>query len=88
MQSPAKAVTAPITQILRSAQIGCVLVAGGFILQYRVLDFMSSRFLSGIGVISMAMGMGFLISAFTSYALSRKLGLLNSNNVTSQTPSS
>jgi hypothetical protein len=88
MQTPARAVAVPITQILRSTQIGCVLIAGGVTLQLRIIDFMNYRFLSGIGVIAIAMGTGFLVSAFSAYNLSRKLGLLNSSDVTSHTPSS
>jgi hypothetical protein len=88
MPAPAKTVAAPIAQILQSTQFGCVLLIGGVGLNYPIRGFLYSRLLSGVGIVAIALGIGFLVSALTSYIVSRKLGLLNNGDVTSQTPSS
>jgi hypothetical protein len=85
-----KAVSAPISQILWSVQIGMVLFAGGVGLE--IVSPQAGDLSSGIfhilGTLVIAVGIGFILSGFSSYILSKKFGLLNSNNVTSQTPPS
>ena len=68
---------APVSRILWSAQAGLVvMMAGG------ALNYVSSRVdvdvqqpLYAIGVVAFAIGIGFLLSAGVSYALSHRLGL-------------
>jgi len=85
-----KAIGAPIAQILWSVQIGLVLFAGGIGLDYvspQAGDAGNGLF-HIVGVVLIALGVGFVVSGFSSYVLSRKFGLLNSTNVSSQTPPS
>jgi hypothetical protein len=74
-------VAAPIQQILWSVQIGLVLFTAGAGLQvaglYEVLS-----------ILMMAVGLGFVFSAISSWILSKKLGLLGASDVNSQTPPS
>jgi hypothetical protein len=87
MPAPPRVVSVPANQILRSSQIGIVLIAAGIGFQY-MKEYADFRALRGLGFLAVAVGVGFVLSALSSYVLSRKLGLLNSDNVTSQTPSS
>jgi hypothetical protein len=71
-------VSAPIGRFLWSIQAGVVLSAGGFGMQ-----FVSNQFpidvapvFSGLGILALSVGIGFVISAIVSFVLSRKLGLL------------
>lgn len=73
---------APFSRILWSVQVGLVLIAGGLGLQ-----FISGRFvdeaaqpLHAIGIIGVALGIGFAASAFASYVISRRFGLLDRFN--------
>lgn len=75
-----RSVAAPMGRILWSVQGGVVLMAAGFGLQY-----MSGRLPSGpaqplraIGVLGIAIGIGFVISAIISYLISKRLGLIES----------
>ena len=86
----AKAVAAPISQILWSVQIGIVLLCAG-----AGLELLSPPAPDGavvtfhtLGILVMAIGAGFVFSGFSSYILSRKFGLLNTQASTSQTPPS
>jgi hypothetical protein len=75
-------ISAPFTRILWSVQVGLVLAAAGIGLQ-----FVSSRVaatstvpdaaqpVAAMGVLAIALGIGFIISAGVSYFLSRQLGL-------------
>ena len=74
-----RAVAAPLGRILWSVQGGVVLMAGGFGLQY-----VSTRLPSGaaeplhvLGVLGIALGVGFVISAIISFVISRRLGLID-----------
>lgn len=90
MADQPRAVGAPISQILWSVQIGLVLFAGGIGLDYvspQAGDVGNGLF-HIVGVVLIALGVGFVVSGASSYVLSRKFGLLNSTNVTSQTPPS
>ena len=71
-------VGAPFNRILWSVQAGIVLAAGGlglWIAKNGVIDEASQAMLV-VSVLAMALGLGFVVSAFASYALSRQLGLV------------
>jgi hypothetical protein len=72
-----RAIGAPFARILWSVQIGVVLLVGGLGLLYvstRTFE-EAKEFFFIIGVVAMALGAGFTVSAAASYVLSRKLGL-------------
>jgi hypothetical protein len=73
-----KPLGAPLNRILLSVQVGVVLAAGAL-----GLLFVSGRVISevaqplfAIGVLALAVGAGFVVSAAASFLLSRRLGLL------------
>ncbi len=73
------AIAAPLSRILWSVQAGIVLAVVGFgltRLSHRFSEEPAQVFMVG-GVLLMALGVGFLISAVAAYALSRRLGLLD-----------
>jgi hypothetical protein len=75
-----RSMAAPFTRILWSIQAGVVLVVTGVGLLYVSGDFASdepAKFFMVIGVITLALGAGFIISALAAYGVSRKLGLLD-----------
>jgi hypothetical protein len=89
MPAQPKAVSAPISQILWSIQIGLVLFTGGMGLIYVKSQAEGAAGMFHIlGVLVMALGVGFILSGLSSYILSRKFGLLSPTDVTSQTPPS
>jgi uncharacterized membrane protein len=74
-----RSIGAPLSRILWSVQAGVVLAiagAGALFLSGRMLD-EASQFFYVIGVLALALGAGFVVSAVASYALSRKLGLFD-----------
>ncbi len=75
-----RSMAAPFTRILWSIQAGVVLVVTGIGLLYVSGDFASdepAKFFMVIGVSTLALGAGFIISALAAYGVSRKLGLLD-----------
>lgn len=75
---PGRPVSAPISRILWSVQVGLVITAFGVGLKlvgWSVQDAGASAALSGFGVLGIAIGIGFIASAAASYLLSRRLGL-------------
>jgi hypothetical protein len=71
-------VGAPLGRILWSVQGGVVLMAGGIGLQVvsaRVAD-AASQPLHALGVLGIALGLGFVISAIISFVISQRLGLI------------
>jgi hypothetical protein len=68
---------APFSRILWSVQAGLVLAAGGFGLQYvsRRVDAEVTQPIFAMGVLAVALGVGFVLSAVVSYVLSQRLGL-------------
>jgi hypothetical protein len=73
-----RAVAAPLARILWSVQGGVVLIAAGIGLQVistRVVAEVSQG-IQSIGVLAIALGLGFVASAALSYFLSRRLGLI------------
>jgi hypothetical protein len=78
LESPARTVGAPLSRILWSVQAGVVLAAGALGILYvstRVMDEVGEP-LFGIGVLVLAVGAGFVVSAAASLLLSRRLGLV------------
>lgn len=79
LQEVAPAVSAPLTRILWSTQLGAVLLVSGL-----GLLFLSGRaavdtreFFYIVGCMASAVGVGFLVSAVAAYLISRRLGLLD-----------
>jgi ABC-type multidrug transport system fused ATPase/permease subunit len=72
-----RAVAAPIGRILWSIQVGLVLAAAGFGLEYVSGSIQKdvAQPLYAMGVLGIAIGAGFVLSAIVSFILSRKLGL-------------
>jgi hypothetical protein len=83
-----RAVSAPVGRILWSVQVGLVLAAGGFGLQYvsGSIDKDVSQPLFAVGVLGVAIGAGFVLSAVVSYLLSRRLGLFESAPLPAEPP--
>ena len=74
---PPRPVGAPFSRILWSVQVGVVLAAGGLGLLFvsgRVIEEVAQP-LFAIGVLALAVGAGFVVSAGASFLLSRRLGL-------------
>jgi hypothetical protein len=81
VEGPVKPMAAPLSRILWSLQAGVVLATGGF-----GLLFVSRRAIPEIaqplfasGVLVLALGVGFVVSAAASYLLSRHLGLFSTD---------
>jgi ABC-type multidrug transport system fused ATPase/permease subunit len=72
-----RAVSAPVGRILWPVQVGLVLAAAGFGLEYvsGSIDKTVSQPLFAMGVLAIAIGIGFVVSAMVAYVLSRRLGL-------------
>jgi hypothetical protein len=74
-----KRIAAPFNRILWSAQAGVVLTAAGLGLNYvsgRFVNTDASQPLFALGVLAIALGLGFVASTAVSYLLSARLGLL------------
>jgi len=72
------AVGAPFNRILWSVQVGIVVAAAGlglWLAKNGVIDEVAQP-LQVISILAIALGLGFVASAFASYALSRQLGLV------------
>jgi hypothetical protein len=78
MDAGPRAVSAPISRMLWSVQVGLILAAAGAGLQYvgRSVEKTVAQPLMAMGVLAVAIGAGFLVSAFVSFILSKRLGLL------------
>ena len=73
-----RAIAAPVGRILWSVQAGVVLAAGGFGLLYisgNVIEEVAPTVFA-MGVLAIAFGSGFVVSAGVAYLLSQRLGLL------------
>jgi hypothetical protein len=73
-----RSVGAPLSRILWSVQGGVVLLAGGIGLQFVGVQVAgdAQEPLRALGILSIALGFGFVISAIISYVISRRLGLI------------
>ena len=78
VEAGARPVGAPFSRVLWSMQAGVVLaVAGlGLLLVSRTAIPEVAPGLSGMGILTVALGIGFVLSAVVAYALSRRMGLL------------
>lgn len=78
MDAGPRAVSAPVGRMLWSVQVGLVLAAAGVGLQFvsRSVDKVAAQPMFAFGVLAIAIGGGFLLSAVVSFFLSRRLGLL------------
>jgi hypothetical protein len=75
-----RTIAAPLTRILWSIQAGIVLLVTGIGMLYVSDSFASdepAKFFMVIGVITIALGGGFIVSAIAAYGVSRKLGLMD-----------
>jgi hypothetical protein len=79
MPDEPRSMSAPFSRILWSVQAGIVLGLTGVGLLYVSSTFAdeTAQFFMVIGVITLALGGGFIVSALAAYGLSRKLGLLD-----------
>jgi hypothetical protein len=68
---------APVARILWSIQLGVVILAGGLGMLFVSLRFEkdTAEGFFALGAIAASIGLGFIVSAFTSLLLSRRLGL-------------
>ena len=84
-----RALSAPVSRILFSVQIGIVLALAGIGLQYVSRDIVTevAQPLFVLGILSLAVGTGFVLSALIAYVLSQRLGLLNQTTAGSTTDS-
>jgi hypothetical protein len=85
VESP-RALNAPIGRILWSAQVGTVLTLAGLGLELvaaRAIEDIAQP-LSAVGVVVIALGLGFCVSAFMAYVLSKRLGLIGGESATSE----
>jgi hypothetical protein len=79
LDTPVRPVGAPFSRILWSVQIGVVIAAGALGLLFvsgRVIEEVAQP-LFAIGVLALALGAGFVVSAAASFLLSRRLGLFD-----------
>jgi len=79
LDSGPRSVGAPLSRILWSIQGGVVLLAGGFgflTISTRLGNHLGASPVHAIGVLAIALGVGFIVSAIISYAISQRLGLL------------
>ncbi|OFW11665.1 MAG: hypothetical protein A3H96_03100 [Acidobacteria bacterium RIFCSPLOWO2_02_FULL_67_36] len=74
----ARPLGAPLSRILVSLQAGVVLAIAGLGVLLVSLRFVDepAQFFFVVGIVTMALGVGFIVSAGAAYGLSRKLGLL------------
>ena len=78
-QDETPSMAAPFSRILWSAQAGIVLAVAGLGVLYvsrRLLDD-AAQFFMVVGVVTVALGVGFIASGVAAYLLSRRLGLLD-----------
>ena len=76
-----RSISAPVGRILWSVQAGVVLAAGGIGLLYvsgNAIEDVAPA-LNAVGVLAIAFGAGFIVSAGIAYLLSQRLGLLDPN---------
>ncbi len=74
-----RGVSAPVSRILWSVQAGVVILLAGIGLMFartRVIEELGEM-LYMLAMLAIALGVGFVLSALASYALSRRLGLLD-----------
>ena len=83
LESP-RSINAPLGRILWSAQAGAVatvLGAGVLVVSQNTLEEVASP-LAGFGIVIIALGLGFIVSAALAYLLTRRFGLLPDSTAT------
>jgi small-conductance mechanosensitive channel len=77
LESGPRAISAPISRVLWSVQAGLILGALGIGLKLVSLNVEKdvAPAMSGLGVLAIALGVGFIVSAIVSLILSKRLGL-------------
>jgi hypothetical protein len=88
MEGPARTVGAPLSRILWSLQAGIVLAVaalGVLFVSGRVIEEIAQP-LFALGVLVLALGTGFIVSAAASFLLSRRLGLLDAQGAPREHP--
>ncbi len=80
LESGGRPVAAPLSRILWAVQGGIVMIAagGGLLLISNRVSAVAVQPLQSFGILALALGCGFLLSAAASYLLSRRLGLIQS----------
>jgi hypothetical protein len=79
MEAAPRGVSAPVSRILWSVQLGIVLAVGGIglmLVSGRVLPEVA-EVLSIFSVLAMALGVGFVLSALVAWIISRRMGLFD-----------
>jgi hypothetical protein len=78
---------APVRRILWAVEAGCVLAAAGagLLAISRMVEAVSQPMLA-LGVLAVALGVGFVLAAAVSYVLSRRLGLMTPAGSAERTP--
>lgn len=80
LQEEPRAIGAPFARILWSVQVGVVLTLAGMgvmLARGTVQEFEVQQFLMVVGLLLLAVGLGFVLSAAAAYGISRRLGLLD-----------
>jgi hypothetical protein len=82
LDAAAQPVSAPIGRFLWSMQAGLVLSAAGFGMQFvsNQMPIDVAPVASGLGILILSIGIGFVLSAIVSFLLSRRLGLVPKTN--------
>jgi hypothetical protein len=77
LDAGARAIGAPFGRILWSVQAGLVLAAAGLGLQYVAghVEAKVTQPIYAMGILAVALGVGFILSAVVAYVLSKRLGL-------------
>jgi hypothetical protein len=73
-----RSLSAPISRILWSVQVGSVLTigSGGLLFVSRRLDAEFAMFVVALGMVMLALGAGFLVASLAAYLVTRRMGLL------------
>jgi small-conductance mechanosensitive channel len=81
LDAAAQPVSVPISRFLWSMQAGLVLSAAGFGMEIvsGQMPIDVTPVASGLGILILSIGIGFVVSAIVSFVLSRKLGLVPTN---------
>ncbi len=79
VQDAQRSMAAPLSRILWSVQAGIVLLVlgAGFLQVSRQFSDEPAHLFTVAGILSLAFGAGFIVSALAAYGISRKLGLLD-----------
>jgi len=79
LEETPRSIGAPVGRVLWSVQIGIVLTAAGLGMKFvgaGITEKEVSQSLSAVGILGIAVGIGFIVAAAASFVLSRRLGLL------------